>query len=54
MRIVETTELLTGLMSGGIQGIPCDACQSVMGLVQKEVLANEVTLSSLLISSLYF
>jgi len=48
MRIVETTELLTGLMSGGIQGIPCDACQSVMGLVQKEVLANEAEIEAML------
>jgi len=48
MRIVETTQLLPALMSGGVQDIPCDACQSLTALVQKEVLANEADIEALL------
>lgn len=48
MAIVADAKLLTAVLERGLMGIPCDACQSLMALVQKEVLANEKDIEAML------
>jgi len=48
LSIVKEGNMMAHFLSKNVEGIGCDTCSAVMGLVQKEALANEKQLESLL------
>lgn len=48
LAIVKRDNVMVQFLSKNIEGIGCDTCSAVMGLVQKEALANEKLLEGLL------
>jgi len=48
LSIVKQNNVMANFLAKNVEGIGCDTCTAVMGLVQKEVLANEKMIESLL------